>query len=696
MKVGEKERLEALTLSALKDRKSFTSAEYIEAYDIIYNYCTKVTPVFETRGKHVYEVLKQSLSAYTEQLRFKCTLVSFHTQVAEFKQSLALVSALYSYIERYFVKINLEKRDGNVQDTRTLALAIFYRKYAKDVLLQIKGLMIDEIQVARSSRSFNFSQLAEVVSFVRQMLYYNDEEDEYNGFVSKYLGLFYDSVDFSGDIEKVLRKVYLEIYIASRIFENDNKRLYKSIVGNLKARFGDVLGFITKRIKSFERFKLYTKIVYFMDEESIRRLIDEYKKIMAAKILESEGFEGLKGTYLRICEQIEDNFSAEENLLSDVNAQVRQFFDTFGDVEALGASIVESIEQAAARREGLKQELEALVVFITLLPNKESVVERITSAMQRRLLNGRTSLEWEGKLVELLERHLSAPQVTRASISYNNHMDIVKGSFSLSSQPFKFYTELKLLTKGFYSAGKSTQELPYPLNDIQKIIVNPYRIRYPKCEIGFSHQLSSMIFQIGLYNFRLSIEKFLVLDFLSTARAHEDLPDGSEESIEFLLSNGFVVRSNGTLSINRSFSEREYAFLKSKYPDRVFRLDGQYNMILEEEKVLSSQILEGVVLQETILQGSAVEEVVDLFDFAYDVPKAPLRDKAGSLDSSRVVIEARIMRLLKKRKRIEISEVVCEINKEFSKDEECIRTIINRLVEKEYAVIDGDSMAYLI
>lgn len=692
MNLGEFERLEHLTFSLLKNHRAFTSDEFMEAYDIIYDHCTEITPVFETKGKKVYESLKSTLSTFSSQLRYLTSLRTFHAQVTEFSGALELVAKVYSYLEKYFIRISLEKRDGHIQDIRTLGHSTFYRDYAEKAIQQIKDLILFEIGVARSSKSYNFSQLSETVRFVRNMLFHSDREEEYENLMKRYLVMFQASMDFDGEIGKVLKRVYLEIYITSRVFEPDSNKLHKNIVSRLKGRFDDILRFITHRMSTFCRFKLYAKIVHFMDGEYTTKLIEEYTRITSRKILESNSFEDLVITYLKICKQMEDNFVVGKESLPDTKEQVKQYFDTPEGVAVLNNKIPASICRVIKDGESVDGELETLVVFITLVPNREAVIEQVTLDLQKRLLGAKGTLEKEKMLVSLMEKYLGMSSVTRAIVSYNNQVDVVENSFNLSTQSFRFLTELKFLTKGFYNVRGSSEELPYPLIDIQKIITQPQFVKHPRGEMISCYDLSPMIFQMNSFNFRISTDRFLILAWLSVERGLDELKEcvgGTKfkRNLEYLLSNGFITLSNGIVSLNESFSSNEYNYIRNKYRDGVCQMDKDCRLINARDYAMGSR-LSGMCGEET-------EEVLDLFEIEYEDAVEKKRESVESMDSLSIVAEARIMKMLKRMKKIELTEIVRVLVGELGVDEKFVLSAMNRLVEKEYAVIDDKCVSYL-
>lgn len=661
------ERLETLTLRLLRSHRTFTSDEFMEAYNIIYMHCTEITPTFETRGKRVYECLRTSLCTFVDSLHGLASLNGLHQQICEFSAALELLAKVYSYVEKYFIRISLEKREGHVQNIRTLAHCIFYRNHAERAVLQIRELVLFEIGVSRCNKGYGFQQLAETVAFLKRMFYYSDEEEQYNSLVRAYLSMFRESMDFDGEIGRVLKRVYLEIYVASRVFDADSGKLYRSIVGGLRGRFGEILRFVAARMDAFERFRLYAKIVHFMDEECMGRLVEECRRIFSAKILESSGFEALVDTYLRVCAQVEENLPGQD-LVCDVQEQVRQYFECRPE---MGERISGAISQVMTSGERIG-ELDALVTFMALVQGRDAVVERVTLDLQRRLLGARTDVRREGMLVSLMEKHLGASSVARASISYSNQTEAVTSRFDLPGMP-GFATELRLLTKGFYHVQGGRASVPHALKEVQRAVSLPQLERHPRGEMQYCYELSPMVFEMNGFCFRMSTDRLLILAWLDEERSVEELESVGgvrfRRNLECLVDHGFVDVENGTASLNRSFSSREYCRIRDGCPDRVCGVDEEFR-----------------------LGGS--REMLDLFEIEYGDCVEEWR-RSTEPDSSDVVVEARIMQILKREKRMEMKRIALEVGEALGRDGEFVRCAVGRLVEKEYAAVDGDFVSYV-
>ncbi|AFN83175.1 Cdc53 cullin-like protein [Encephalitozoon romaleae SJ-2008] len=681
MGTQEFERLESLTMSLLWCRKASSSEDFIEVYDIIYNHCTEVTETFETKGAKVYESLKKVLLSYVDRLRCFTSLKTLHSQLLEFSNALDLVAKAYSYLERYFIRISVERRDGHIQDIKALGYTIFYRRYMERIMSQAREIIFFEIGVSRSSRDYNFLRLGEAVRLLKRMLFFCDESSVYEDIVQGYLDGFHGSMDFSGDINKVLKRVYLEIYIASKVFDPDSNKLYKEIVSRVRDRFDDVLKLLGWKMERFEKFKLYVKIVHFMEPEYMGRISEKYKEIIRKKILEARSLKDLTLEYLRVCKQMKENLMNEDELVPYLNEEIRKHLYISGRL-GFEDEVHKHIDGAIREGEEMEGEMEALVVFASLMSNKEAIVEKITQDARKRMLGCRGNLKKEGMLVSLMQKHFGGTINRAISIMYENQVSSVKSGFNIAGQGCELVTEARFLTKGFYDLRASGENLPQPLKDIWRIVSQPKMMSYPRGELVCCHSLSPMIFSMNGFNFRMGTDKLLIMLWLNVDREIPDLKrcvggSGFEGNLEYLLSHGFIICMDGVISLNRMFSHKEYNYIRNKYKDKVCLLDSEQNLISGRmEKKMEE-----------------AEEIVDLFEieFARVMAKREM-ETVGVPDA---ILEARITRILKKRKRVEISQMIAAIEEEFGSDEKSVMETIRKLSEKEYCKICGDYLEYI-
>ncbi|ADM11688.2 Cdc53 cullin-like protein [Encephalitozoon intestinalis ATCC 50506] len=683
MGIQELERLEDLTMSLLCNHKASSSKDFMEVYDTIYSHCTEATPIFETRGAKVYECLKKTLLAYVDGLRCFTSLKTLHSQLLEFSNALDLVAKAYSYLERYFIRISLERRDGHIQDIRTLGNTVFYRRYMERVVGQAKDIVFFEIGVSRGCKDYNFLRLAETVRLLKRMLFFCDESLEYEDMMRKYLEGFHASMDFDGEINKVLKRVYLEIYIASKVFDPDNNKLYKGIACRVQDRFDDVLKVVVQRMEKFEKFKLYVKIIHFMEPEYMARVAEKYKEVMRRKILGTESLGDLKTEYLRIRKQMKENLMNEEELILHLNEEIRKYLHISGRL-GFEDEIHKHIDRAVRNGEETEGEIEVLVVFASLMSNKEGIVGKITEDARRRMLGWRGSQKREGMLVSLMERYIGTSINRSMSIMYENQVNYDRNDFCIAGQDIELITETRFLTKGFYDLRASGENLPQPLKDIWGIVSRPKMMKYPRGELECCHNLSWMIFSINGFYFRMSMDKVLIMLWLDVDREMSDAGrcvggSGFEGNLEYLLSNGFVGCKDGVLSLNRMFSLKEYSYIRKKYKDRVCLMDSEWNLTLDRNG--------------EDMEGEEGCEIVDLFEIEFG--EATTKREMETVGAFDAVLEARIMRILKRRKRIEVPGMVKIIEEESGNDEKTVMKAIGKLIEKEYCRADEGYLEYL-
>lgn len=669
-------RLESLTVSLLQSHGTLTSREFMEMYNTVYRHCTETTVVFETRGVRVYERLQSALATFVDRLRGFTSLRTLHGQLSGFASALGLVAKAYSYLERYFIRISIERRDGHIQDVQTLGFAVLYRRYMERVLGQAKDIVFFEIGVSRSSKDYDFGRLAETVGLLRRMLFCNDESGEYDAIVRQYLDGFCRGMDFDGEINRVLKRVYLEIYVASKVFDPESSRLYRGIVAGVRGRFDDVLELLVHKMQRFERFKLYVKIVHFMEPEYMERVVERYKEVVRGKVAEAGSLGQLAAAYLRLRKQMQENLMDEAELVPYLHDEMQRHPGVSGRLgfEDEMGSIIDGV---VSRGEGVEGELEALVVIASLMENREAVVCGITRDVQRRLLGGRGSLEREGRLVSLMEKHFGASNTRGMAIMYSNHVESQRRVFDVYGAPL--LTETRFLTRGFYELGTSGESLPDALRSVWAAVAQPQMAQHPRGELVCCHSLSPMVFSMNGFNFRMGTDRVAVLLWLDSDRDAAELERrvgglGFRKNLEHLLSNGLVGCASGVISLNRMFSQREYGYIRGKYKNRVWWMDAECNLVQREP-------------------GEGLSEVVDMFEV--EALEAVPQPEAGSAESLDSVLEARVMRVLKREKRMRVESMVEAVQGEVGGDAEAVMAAVGRLAEKEYCRVSGEWAAYV-
>lgn len=129
------EDLEFLTLKILKSAETFTSNDFIKAYNIIYLHCTEKTPTYEIKGIVIYQVLKDILANYFDSLSPVTSLKGFFNLCQNLEKSYFLLERVYFYLERFFINVNCNKNKSDIMHIRTLYYIILY--FIKNIFMQV-------------------------------------------------------------------------------------------------------------------------------------------------------------------------------------------------------------------------------------------------------------------------------------------------------------------------------------------------------------------------------------------------------------------------------------------------------------------------------------------------------------------------------------------------------------------------------
>jgi len=707
MESPEFHKLEGLTLKLLRDHKAFSSEDFMHIHNIVYNHCTEVCTTFQTRGLKVYECLKKVLSAHVDHLRCFTSLKTLHHQMDEFSSALAIASKAYSYLERYFVRISIEKRDGHVMDIRTLGYVVFYRQYMERMMDRAKEIVFFEISVSRSSKDYVFAMLAETVRHLRMLYFCNDESEKYNEMVKQYVEVFRSSMNFDAEIGKVLKRVYLEIYIASRVFEPESNRLYKEVIFGLRHRFGEILKAMHSKMERQERLKLYVKIVQFMDSECMDEVFDQYKSVVCRKANAVDGLGALVALYMNVRMHVAENFIKTDELCRHLDEEAARCLGRLGtSAEDDVCRFIEDLLRTNAKANstcnsnnclcrhitgmcnGLQMEssidevIDAVAILVGLMGSRDAVIEKINGVVQRMLLGYCAEPTKVKKLMYAVKKHLGTNMSRKIYVMYADYMGSTRNELDMHARDEGFVVEARFLTRGFYDVSASGESLPEALRDAEEAVARLKLANYPRAVYEGCYSLSPVVFEINGFNFRMGTDKVAILMWLDTDRSKDELKEcvggrGFERNLEYLLSHGFAVLVDGNVSLNRIFSSGEYEYVKSRCK-RVCVMGPDCEL---KDALCSNEF------------DACSEEVLDLFEIEDEEGVAT--DEHLEDEHCGAVVEAKVMRILKREKKKNVEEIIAKVCSETRCDGQAVKDAICKLEEKEYCRMNGDDAEYL-
>ncbi|KAM0671603.1 hypothetical protein CWI42_060860 [Ordospora colligata] len=707
MEYPEFHNLEGLTLKLLRDYRTFSSDDFMCIHNIVYNHCTEVCTTFQTRGLKIYECLKSVFSTHVDHLRCFTSLKTLHHQIDEFSSALAIVSKAYSYLERYFIRISIEKRDGHIMDIRTLGYVVFYRQYMERMMDRAKEIVFFEINVSRSSKDYVFTKLTETVRYLRMLYFCNDESEKYDEMVKQYVDMFRSSMIFDAEIGKVLKRVYLEIYIASKVFEPENNRLYKDVIFGLKSRFAEILKTMHEKMERQERLKLYVKIVQFMDSECMDGVFDQYKSVICKKMETVDRLDGLIALYINVRMHVTENFIKTYELCKYLEDEVRRCLGKLGtNTEDDACRFIEDLLIKKAKinescnhnnclcryiigmcnelkiESSIEEVIDTVIMVVGMMSNRDMVIGRINGVVQRMILGYSTEPIAVKRLMHVMKKHLGMNMSRKICVMYADYISSSRNDHDVYAQHEGFVVEALFLTRGFYDVSASGESLPSLLRDSEKMVARHKLASYPRAVFEGCYSLSPVVFEMNGFNFCMGADKVAIMMWLDIDRTKDDLREcvggrGFKRNLEYLLSHGFVILVEEIASLNRKFSNREYEYVKSRCK-RVCMMGPDYDL----KDILDDNGFDGYN-----------EEVLDLFEVEDEEGVAI--DEYMEVEYCEAVLEAKVMRIMKKEKKTSIDEIIAVLSSETGCAEQAIKDAICKLEEKEYCRTDGNDVEYL-
>jgi len=131
-----KEKFDKIIKKSLMHPDSIDSKDFVFVYNTIFKHCTQPSNTYEIRGSDVYDILSQILNNFTTNLEFK-SLQSYKEDVSTFKKSVVMIEKMFSYLERYYIKIGLERRDHNIRKIENLMYFYYYQNFFEKIESQI-------------------------------------------------------------------------------------------------------------------------------------------------------------------------------------------------------------------------------------------------------------------------------------------------------------------------------------------------------------------------------------------------------------------------------------------------------------------------------------------------------------------------------------------------------------------------------
>lgn len=717
--------VENLTLKILETPEKFSSNDFIDIYNTIYNHCTEKSDVFVVRGKDVYACLKSVLITYFESLKPISSLKSFNRLALKFVESLRVLTAAYSYLERYYIKSSINIRDGYTVDTTTLAYTIFYTHFLCTYVDSLTDYILYEIEFQRGSQNPKLESISVGTAHLQTILLYNDLSDVYENLINRYFKNFYMSIRET-PITNIVHKTYREIQLSQTFFRFTLRADTQKLTHCISRRYKETLDLYVLEYKSLGQssslvqmagldelddrcpeslkdsvlktkhiknnlFEYFAQLFYYMKDDQTSQFLKIHNQLVM-KDLEEIQIDELVIYYIDTVVLLKGVPITTQVVLHPLKEYIQRILANIDHIDMF-VGLVEEIRSDKnikmnyiTKRRHFKDMkkmriLELLMKAVKLSSSYEKIIARITANIQHRLISNNIpsdSQEYsvvqdmilrDDMLIGSIEKIFGVSYISWLKISIDRFLQPLTQSFGISNQEEDLMVEMRMLTKGFWNIKETEIVLHPTLKGIENILIKQNLLKFPRSEINTCYRVSPAVFSLNEFDFRVSTDVLSLLMFISEGISCEEIKKRSrdpnfESNIQLLSDNSIIIDRGGTYSINSNFSQSDY------------------------ERILKS---------DETTKRSKISRQVDLFKVEFEVldSKKSQMMKMSHFESA---VEAFIVRTLKKKKRMPLEELVTLVDKKY--DCKNLEDIVEKLETKEYITrerVNGRSeVVYLV
>ncbi|KAM0680597.1 hypothetical protein GINT2_001285 [Glugoides intestinalis] len=645
-----------------------TQSDYIETYNCVYKHCNKQTSTYIIQGEEIYNLISAAIEEFSEKLRFNGSIKAITEQIHTFNATIALLEMIFSYLERFYIKVSTI----NLKEVKQLKDLFFFKIYYNFVF-KIEEVLLDliflEIETLRKIYRRDFADLKLVIEFYIKCLENNDLKGRIKQFYKRYVQEFRTKFDFDIEIGKLLKRVYIEMFFATTAI--NDRDVSREIIQSIMLRKDEILQYVFLKLKMFDKIKHMYVIINMMPENCKLSFKKRYEEHLKEHLKETSGFDMFFSSYCKFKDHVETNKLASFDELIDFYFR-RSFFEksvqeqveihqrivsVLDDILTNDKSLLDNkayfnfipyiskgiVEEDKKKNATSTQCCKIDTIFdLFSLVNDDYLIELFTKSIQLRLLKG-ASPEREYKVVEMI--------LIRVGLGVANIMKNSVQSFLSRDRLFLDGVSISCarITKGFWGLEKTELELHPSLEDLHQKIVQSVNIP-DRHILAFNYNLSPAIFELNNTKYKINSDTLSLLLF---------------------------IQDNAGIDIET---------LRKKVKDRNF--DSGMSLLINNEFV-ATKIDDSGAMCLYVLNKQSAMPFVDLFEIK-DVKST--NQVALSADTECIqILEAKICKLLKK-----IKEAQASVLREQTSSESFeFDTAVANLVSKGYLEVYGDYLKYV-
>lgn len=533
---------------------AITLSSFMTTYNTIYRHCSMPSEVYYIKGEEIYRIIEEQIAAYTRSLVFKASIENMTEQVTLFRQSLVLLSRIYSYIERFYIRTSMYK-NSQVEKLADMFYNQLYYNYLFAIEDSLVGLVFLEIETARELFRQECASLKSIVSFYTETLLATGQEEKLRKFHKAYLSNFLENTNFKLETGRLLKQIYLEMYFATNII--GEKGMCRDIVNMLDERREDMFQYVFAKMEAFEGYRHVFKIISMMDDSAKMRFKKAYCAFVGRKLRQSSSFEELYMAYCQLRRQIIINKMG--GYMESLESAVREDFIDRGSAiqEAIGLSLVavvgklalqekftggrmcardargpqntESEAGACAKHadepsgackeprctdspdekavQNYLENTEIILDFLALIYN-DFLADAFIQECQMRLLQGESPAEEKAILGKMVER-MGISSVSKLKNIISTYLSYNTEYFGLPTGG-QFRVSLLKHTMGFWNIRGHEIGLEPTLGMVKDRIIEMEGLAYKEC-VFVNYTLSPIVFEMNGTWYKMNSDVFSIL-----------------------------------------------------------------------------------------------------------------------------------------------------------------------------------------
>lgn len=530
----------------LKNPNEITRKEFNIVYNTVYTHCSAKSETYTIKGEEIYNFLENVIDSFCKKIEFTGSCDSLAVQIQSFEHSVDILSKVFSYLERFYIRTSIL----NCADVRKIKDLFYFKIYynflyrAEESFLNVIFL---EVETFRNFHKRDLKNLKIIIQFYLEALARNGLETSMNNFYRQYVSEFKTSFDINCSIKDLIKKIHMEIYITTNIF-NDHE-VTREIISSIESRKDEIMKYAFSKVSKFEKLKHIYSIISKMSESVRIEFKQRYESFIETQFCNSENFEQLYQNYCNIVEQTKINKMhgfidlvdecMSRSFKERSNLNQLEIFDTmvnYVDTEFCTNHPSDESNDKVCRN------VEIFFNFFSSIVD-DRLIDKYISRTQNRLING-FDPSTELYLGSYLLEKLGLGMVSRLNNSILGFLNKKKISYELGLNSIE--VSLAKITKGFWNIEKNEVNLHSDLEIIKDMIYEKAELE-EKQKIEFNYSVSPIIFKLNSTKYKLPTDVFSIYYYILNGENvnHEELKikcgdKNFDKNIQRLISMGLV------------------------------------------------------------------------------------------------------------------------------------------------------------